>query len=401
MTLVAATAALVGIGGAAMVAQNLGPTASLPASGEGGKPTGSLINATYKPEDEATVAKRLGRDPSLTSAMANPYEYTKNWPHLAPGKAGGAIGIVPDGTGGVWLAHRNDPAIVHINAAGDVVKSFPVSSGNGGGSGAATFSYIHGLCQDRDGNFWVLDSGTFQNTPDTLKKGNQVFKYSPEGKLLLTLGKPGIGKADGVNTFLQPSACISTPEGDILIGDGHWSRPNPSQQDGDRLVWVTRDGKFIKQFGKLGTGPGEFLGPHGMAFDSQGRLFVADRANNRIQIFDKNMNFIDDWKQFGRPSMLVILKDDTLIVSDSESIYYGFRPANWELGPTTPGSRNAGWKAGIWVGSAKDGSIKYFIPNTKPEGLAADELGNIFGGLTGNCEKAPSRQCLQKYSLKK
>jgi sugar lactone lactonase YvrE len=387
--------------GVGTVAQAPGPINHLPGSGEGGKPTGSLINASYVPETEAQVTKRLGFDPSIHSIMPNPYEYVPNWPHLPEGKAGGAIGMVPDGTGGVWMAHRNDPAVVHINAAGDVVGSFPGSSGNGGDSKDALYSYVHGLCKDTDGNFWVLDSGTFQNSPDTLKKGNQVRKFSPDGKLLLTLGKPGIGIADGVNTFLQPSACIATPEGDILIGDGHWSRPNPGQQDGDRLVWVTKDGKFIKQFGKLGTGPGEFLGPHGMAFDSQGRLFVADRANNRVQIFDKNMNFLDDWKQFGRPSMVIILKDDTLIVSDSESIYYGFRPANWELGPTLPGTRNAGWKAGIWIASAKDGTSKYFIPNTKPEGLTADDQGNIFGGLTGNCERAISHQCLQKYTKKK
>jgi hypothetical protein len=363
-----------------------------------GKPLGSLVNDKYKPEGEAEVTKRLGFDPATHSAMANPYKMVPNWPHLD--KPGGAIGIVPDEAGGVWLQHRGNPAIVHINAAGNVVASFPVSSGSGGASGSATYSYAHGMCRDRDGNFWSLDSGTFGDGPDTGIKGSTVFKYDKDGKLLFMLGKPGVGKADGVNTFIAPAACTSTPEGDLLIADGHWSRPNPSQQDGDRIVWVTRDGKFIKQFGRLGTGPGEFLGPHGLAFDSQGRLFVADRANNRIQIYDKNMNFVDDWKQFGRPSGIAILENDTLLVSDSESSYYGFRPANLELGPTRPASRNAGWKAGIWVGSAKDGSIKYFIPNTKPEGFAADEAGNIYAGLTGNCDKAPNGQCLQKYVLK-
>jgi len=196
-----------------------------------------------------------------------------------------------------------------------------------------------------------------------------------------------------------------------VIADGHWSRPTSSPQDGDRLVWYTKDGKFVKAFGKRGSQPGEFMGPHGLAFDSQGRLFVADRSNNRIQIFDKDMTFIDEWRHFGRPSALRILKDDTLIVSDSESTYTGFKPA--ELGAVKPGEyqvdwagpyrgipRNGGWKNGIRIGSAKDGSLKYFIPDTLPEGLGADEQGNIYAGLTTGCDTSRSGGCLQKWVRK-
>jgi sugar lactone lactonase YvrE len=369
-----------------------------------GKNTGSLVNADYVPETPKEVQSRLGFDPSKTSIIGNPYEHVRNWPKLGNISPGGAIGIVPDQKGGVWLQHRSETAVVHINAAGDVDKSWPgISSGRGEESGNATWSYAHGLCQDSDGNFWALDSGTFGNTGDTGKKGNTVQKYSPEGKLLLTLGKPGVGIANGATTFISPSACIQTPSGNMLIADGHWSRPNIAQQDGDRLVWITRDGKFVKQYGNTGTGPGEFLGVHGMAFDSKKRLFVTDRANNRIQIFDNenDMTFLDDWKHFGRPSMIWILKDDTLIVADSESQYYGFRPANLELGPTTPGSRNAGWRTGIWIGSAKDGSIRGFISGTNPEGLGVDEAGNVFAGLTGQCKGSVDNNCLQKYVLRK
>jgi sugar lactone lactonase YvrE len=330
-------------------------------------------------------------DPNaIKSTMANPYHMIENWPHLGNVKPGAAIGIIPDGKGGVWLQHRSEPAILHINAAGDIVKRFEV-----------TFALAHGFCMDRDGNLWAADSGPFGDTAGvTGVKGNQVFKFNQDGKLLLTLGKAGVSKA-GTDTFLQPTACTITPSDDILISDGHWPRPKAFPQDGDRLVWYTKDGKFIKEFGKLGTGPNQFMGPHGLAFDSQGRLFIADRSNNRVQIYDKNMNFVEDWKQFGRPSGLAILKDDTLIVSDSESSYTGFRPR--ELGPAAPGSQmpaNAGWKNGIRIGSAKDGSLKYFIPGTRPEGLAADELGNIFGGLTGGCDTNSAGNCLQKWVKK-
>jgi WD40 repeat protein len=321
------------------------------------------------------------------NAMTNPYRMLEMWPHLGDIKPGSAIGIVPDGKGGVWLEHRSVPAIVHIDASGNIVKRFDVA-----------FSSSHGMCRDRDGNFWAVDSGPFGDTPDAGVKGNQVFKYSPEGKLLLTLGQAGVSKA-GPDTFLQPAACTSTPDGNIVIADGHWPRPTAAPQDGDRLVWYTRDGKFIKEYGKHGRKPGEFMGPHGLAFDSKGRLFVADRSNNRIQIFDKDMNIVDEWKHFGRPSNVWILKDDTLFVSDSES--------NQRIGgaPDAPEGggnaiRNPGWKNGIRIGSAKDGSIKYFVEGTRPEGLAADELGNIFGGLTGGCDVSPSGGCLQKFVKK-
>jgi len=321
------------------------------------------------------------------NAMTNPYRMLEQWPHLGGIKPSAAIGIVPDGKGGVWLQHRSVPAILHIDASGNIVKQFDV-----------TFSSSHGMCRDRDGNFWALDSGPFGDTPDAGVKGNQVFKFSPDGKLLLTLGKAGVSKA-GTDTFLQPVACTATPDGNILIADGHWPRPSSAPQDGDRLVWYTRDGKFIKEFGKHGRRPGEFMGPHGLAFDSKARLFVADRSNNRIQIFDKDMNVVDEWRHFGRPSNVWILKDDTLLVSDSES---NQRIPGAQDSPEGGGNaiRNPGWKNGIRIGSAKDGSLKYFIEGTRPEGLAADELGNVFGGLTGGCDSSPSGGCLQKFVKK-
>jgi NHL repeat-containing protein len=321
------------------------------------------------------------------NAMTNPYRMLENWPHLGDIKPGAAIGIVPDGKGGVWLQHRSVPGILHFDAAGNIIKRFDV-----------TFSSSHGLCLDADGNFWAMDSGPFGDAPDAGVKGNQVFKFSPEGKLLLTVGQAGVAKA-GTDTFLQPAACKATPDGNIVIADGHWPRPSKSPMDGDRLVWLTRDGKFIKEFGRHGRKPGEFMGPHGLAFDSKGRLFVADRSNNRIQIFDKDMKVVDEWRHFGRPSGLWILKDDTLVVSDSES---NQRIGGAEDAPEGGGNaiRNPGWKNGIRIGSAKDGSIRNFIEGTRPEGMAADELGNVFGGLTGGCDQSPSGGCLQRFVKK-
>ena len=331
------------------------------------------------------------------STMANPYHLVENWPKLGNIPPGPAIGIIPDGTGGVWMLHRSNPPLLHIDASGNVVKTM----------GDGMFGTVHAFCRDRDGNFWAGDSGPFNDNPDAVKKAYVIHKFSPDGKLLMTLGKAGVQQA-GEDTFMGPAACISAPNGDIIIADGHQPRP-PNRQDGDRLVRVSKDGKFIRAYGKQGNGPGEFMGPHALAYDSQGRLFVADRSNNRIQIFDKDMNFVDEWRHFGRPSGVSILKDDTLIVADSESSYTGFRPA--ELGP--PGAdvrnipRNAGWQPGIRIGSAKDGSLRLFISATRPEGMAADELGDIFGGLTGQCSSAGADKptpggpnCLQKWVKK-
>jgi len=326
-----------------------------------------------------------GGYPPWTSTMASPYQITPAWPKLGDIKPGAAIGIIPDGKGGTWLHHRSEPPILHIDASGAVDRRF----GNG------MFVQAHGFCQDRDGNFWAGDSGPFADSPATKGRGFQLFKFSPDGKVLLTLGKAGVSKA-GTDTFIGPTACAIAPNGDIIVADGHWPRPTDAQQDGDRLVRLRTDGTFVAEYGKMGTAPGEFMGPHALAYDSQGRLFVADRSNNRVQVFDRNMQFVDEWRHFGRPSGIAILKDDTVIVADSESSQFiGGPPQAPEGGGSVV--RNPGWGNGFRVGSAKDGSLRYYVQGTRPEGMGADDNGNVFAGLTGNCDASPSGGCLQKW----
>jgi DNA-binding beta-propeller fold protein YncE len=334
-------------------------------------------------------AAARGSYPTWASAMTSPYTMTPNWPRLGTIKPGAAIGIIPDGKGGTWLHHRSEPPILYIDPAGNVTRQF----GNG------MFVQAHGFCQDRDGNFWAGDSGPFADNPSTKGRGFQLFKFSPDGKVLLTLGKAGVSKADKATTFIGPTACAIAPNGEIIVADGHWPRPTDAQQDGDRLVRIKTDGSFVAEYGKMGTGPGEFMGPHALAFDSQGRLFVADRSNNRVQIFDRNMQFVDEWRQFGRPSGIAILRDDTMIVADSESSQFiGGPPQAPEGGGNV--IRNPGWGNGFRVGSAKDGSLRYYQQGTRPEGMGADNAGNVFAGLTGNCDASPSGGCLQKWVKK-
>jgi len=311
-----------------------------------------------------------------TNAMSNPYRMLDGWPQMPPTiRWGAVIGIIPDGQGGTWIHHRSNPPIIKFDSAGRLLKSF----------GNDMFVQAHGFCMDRDGNLWAGDSGPFADNPATAGRGFQLFKFNQDGKLLLTLGKAGVSKA-GPDTFIGPTSCAIAPNGDVVVADGHIPRGTSSQQDGDRIVRFTTDGKFVGSWGRQGSGPGEFIGPHALAFDSRGRLFVADRSNNRIQIFDRDMTFVDEWRHFGRPSGIAILKDDTLIVADSES---GKRIS----GPDGNVVRNLGWKNGIRFGSAKDGSLLHFVDGTDPEGLAADEMGNVFAGLT-------SRPILQKWIKK-
>ena len=310
--------------------------------------------------------------------MRNPYRMVDGWGSLPDGALWGAvIGIIPDGNGGTWIHHRSDPPIVKLDANGKPVKAF----------GEGMFVQAHGFCRDGDGNLWAGDSGPFGDDPTKAGRGYQFFKFSPEGRLLLALGRSGVSRA-GEDTFIAPTACAVGPDGDIFIADGHFPRPSTSQQDGDRIVRFTIDGRFVGSWGRHGSGPGEFDGPHALAFDTQGRLFVADRSNNRVQIFGREMEFIDEWRHFGRPSGIAITSDDTLYVSDSESS----KRIAGEI-------RNAGWKNGIRIGSALDGSLSAFVDGTDPEGLGADDLGNVFAGLTRARRASPP--LLQKWTKKK
>ncbi len=202
--------------------------------------------------------------------------------------------------------------ILKFDASGKLVKSF----------GEGMFLFPHGIHVDPDGNVWLTD-GLGKDG-----KGQQVFKFSPDGKVLMTLGKAGVA-GNGPDEFNAPSAVLVAPNGDIFVADGHGRETNA------RIVKFSKDGKFIKTWGKKGSAPGEFDIPHALAMDSQGRLFVADRQNNRIQIFDQDGKFLDQWTQFSRPSGLYIDKNDVIYVAE-------FRNPNPSPRITTAGSAASG-----------------------------------------------------------
>jgi DNA-binding beta-propeller fold protein YncE len=325
-------------------------------------------------------------DPAQGSLPNPTPKVIKNWGTLPEGRVWGStagVDIGPDGH--VWAYDRCgenscvgktvDPILKFDRKSGKLLSSF----------GGGVFNFPHGLHVDKDGNVWVTDGqGNKEGT-----KGHQVFKFSPQGKVLLTLGKAGVA-GSGPDTFNEPCDVITAPNGDIFVSDGH-SGQNPTPPPGTtgRIVKFTKDGKFVKEWGRLGAGPGEFKTPHALAFDSKGRLFVADRGNHRIQIFDQDGKLVDTWQQFSRISGLFIDKSDTLYAIDSES----------------SATRHPNWKTGVRIGSTKQDKVLAFVPphqigepqGAAGEGVAVDPDGSIYAA-EGPISRKVAEGGLTKYT---
>jgi DNA-binding beta-propeller fold protein YncE len=263
-------------------------------------------------------------------ANDHPYALVEDWgPHLHGIEWGQTAGLTIDADGRLYAFTRKPTPVVEFNVEGRVLKTW----------GEGLFVFPHGIRVDREGFLWITDARGRDG------KGHQVFKYSRDGKLLMTLGKAGVA-GEGTDTFDGPTDVAIAPNGDIFVADGHGN---------NRIVKFSKDGIFIKQWGKKGSAASEFDLPHTLFFDQRGRLFVGDRSNKRIQIFDQNGRFLEQWTQFGSPSGIFITPDDTLYVVDYND------------------------KKRLFIGSAKDGSIKHEINNlTLAEGVAVDKSGAIF-----------------------
>jgi len=284
---------------------------------------------------------------------------------FARGGRFGADCMLPDG--------RIKPldTIYKFDPKGNVVKSF----------GAQMFLWPHGMHVDRDGNVWATDGASEDVVAIAakagVKAGHFVRKFSPDGQVLMTLGEPGVPGNDEYH-FRSPAGVVTAPNGDIFVADGHGSN--------NRIVKYSKDGKFIKAWGKTGYAPGEFRVAHCIGMDKRGRLFVCDRANTRIQIFDQDGKHLSTWHQFGMPSGLAfsVNDEDLIYVFDSES----------------DNVENPGFEQGIRIGDALSGWVRYFIldPGGNPgtttgsgaEFGTVDKFGNVFAG-------EPRPRVLRKY----
>src|SRR5438034_8333979 len=323
--------------------------------------------------------------------LPNPYRLVEGWPTLPKSMNGGHWGEVirvhVDARGNVWVFHRcfnvmpagsatcigrgaANPPILEFDASGKLLESF----------GAGLFAYPHGFTVAADGNLWVTDVNdqpAILGMPATNAAGGvmgqEVLKLSPDGKVLMTLGKEGVA-ATGADGFDRPTGVAIGRNGDIFVSDGH----APNKSGAARVVKFSRDGRFIKEWGRKGSAPGEFDEPHDIFIGgSRGWVYVADRRNSRIQVFDQDGGFIAAWKQFGTPSSVFVGADDTIYVGASFA----------------DSSAKKGELRGITIGNAVDGSLKAFIPDptdldtvitgTSASGIAADSAGSVFAADVG------------------
>jgi len=338
----------------------------------------------------ATAAAQQTQYP-LPAELPNPYRLVDHWPALPPemngGRWGEVIRVHVDAKGNVWVFHRcfnvvpagsatcvgrgaANPPILEFNPAGKLLRSF----------GAGLFAYPHGFTVDTDGSLWATDVndqptilGMSATNSAGVVMGQEVLKLSPDGKVLMTLGTPGVGGA-GPNAFDRPTGVAISATGDIFVADGH----APNQHNAARIVKFSRDGRFVTAWGRRGSAPGELDEPHDIFIGgSRGWVYVADRRNRRIQVFDQDGGFIAAWTQFGQPSAVFVGSDDTMYVGAS------FQDA----------ARKKGELRGIVVGHAITGALSAFIPDptdldsvvagTSASGIAADAMGSVFAADVG------------------
>jgi len=323
--------------------------------------------------------------------LPNPYRLVDNWPTLPQtmngGRWGEVIRVHVDEKGDIWVFHRccsvvpagsatcvgrgnASPPFLKFSPSGQLLKSF----------GAGLFAYPHGFTVDREGNLWATDVndeetilGVSARNSDGVVMGQEVLKLSPEGKVLMVLGKEGVA-GTGSDAFDRPTSVAVAPNGNVFVSDGH----DPNRFGTGRVVKFSKDGRFIKAWGRKGSAPGDFDEPHDIFVGgSRGWVYVADRKNNRVQVFDQDGGFIAAWTQFGQPSSVFVGRDDTIYVGAS------FPSA----------SAKKGELRGIVVGNAISGSLSAFIPDpadldkvirgTSASGIAADSTGAVFAADVG------------------
>ena len=313
---------------------------------------------------QPTAAQNNYSNPKMapTNNLPNPYSAKEVMPLPDGRKWGSTAGVdAAKGRTDIWAIDRcgsnscvgskADP-LMHYDANGKLI----------GHMGGGLFAFPHGIHVDQEGNVWVTDPLPPDGRGAGGDVGQQVTKLSPDGKVLMQLGTRKV-TGTGPNQFSSPSDVVVGNNGDIFVADGH------GEGTSERIVKFDRNGTFIKEWGKSGNGAcgtNEFSSAHAIAIDSRGRLFLGDRDNNRILIYDQDGKYLDCWYQFSRPSGIFIDADENIFVTDSESR---------EGKDNGKDLAHPGWQRGIRIGSAKDGSVRYFIPDPKPEGGSSTSEG--------------------------
>jgi DNA-binding beta-propeller fold protein YncE len=241
----------------------------------------------------AAVGALLSAALALSSTAAEPesagYKPVPGWPQVPAGsKFGPVSAVAADAAGNLHVLHRAEPPLLVFEPSGKFVKAW----------GAGTMKTPHGLRIDHEGNIWATDIGL-----------HVVLKFDPTGKLVLTLGTRGV-PGNRSDQFNQPTDTAVNPAGEVYVSDGYGN---------SRVVKFNREGKYVQEWGKRGKGEGEFHLPHAICLDSKGRVYVGDRENNRIQVFDADGRFLAQWKDGGAPFGLFLAGDEKLFVADGRA----------------------------------------------------------------------------------
>ena len=367
--------------------------------------SGAGPEATTPAAAPTATAMAVG-NPVTGEGFPNPApNVTRNWGQLPAGRTWGTtagIDIDPK-DGNVWAYERcgagtagGGPVSCDNNPVDPVFKFDRKTGAVLANFGKGIMVTPHGIFVDKDGNVWIAD---FANN-EAGTKGQQVHKFSPTGEKLMSLGIAGKpGNADG--QFDQPNDVVVGPDGSIYVADGHDAQgmtTNAAIAEGikrgatSRISKFTPDGKFIKSWGQIGVRHGEFRTPHALAFDSRGRLWVADRGNHRLEIFDQEGTYLESRYLFSRVSGIFI-KGDTLYAIDSES------------GPLN----HPNWRDGVRIGPIDEDRVTAFIPpferedrvyqGTAGEGVAVDADGNVYAAEGPN-SLVQAGGAFTKYSVK-
>jgi DNA-binding beta-propeller fold protein YncE len=281
--------------------------------------------------------------PAAASSQTVTYELVEGWAQLPAGidRFGMTLGLELDREENLWVFQRcfstdcidgpeeRLPAVLKYDPSGRLLDSW----------GVGMFVWPHGFHLDAEGNLWTSDARGAGG------KGHTVMKHAPDGRVLMTLGTPGVAGADE-RTFDGPADVLVAPDGSIFVADGHGN---------DRIVKFSSDGKFLAQWGEEGVLLGQFNEPHALAMDSRGRLFVADRMNQRIQVFDQNGRFLAVWPAI-QASGLHITPEDIVYVAD------------YQL------------REGIVIARASDFQEIGFVDGTLAEAVTVDAAGNVYTG---------------------
>jgi len=287
------------------------------------------------------VAAAMALGGQALGAQQVSYHLVEGWAQLPRGVEawGQTTGVLSDPDGTFWVFHRCFAAICTGHDDVDPVLHYDASGRIIGSWGKGMFVWPHGFYMDHDGYLWVTDARGADG------KGHTVMKLTKEGRVVMTLGTPGVAGA-GHDTFDGPADVVVAADGSIFVADGHGN---------DRVVKFSPDGEFLLEWGTEGSDYGQLNEPHALGLDSRGRLFVGDRLNQRIQVFDQNGRFMAVWPAI-MASGMTVTPDDVVYVAD------------YQL------------RQGIVIARASDFQEIGFVDNALGEAVAVDADRNVYVG---------------------